>query len=113
MEYWAGLLGGIAAAAAFWLLDRYFLTLSPPYQIGGAIVCFFLFGGTGFWLFPRAPKSRVAPPGTRVASGLKGKNIKVTVDGVTTTGSGRVNILTDVDAKGDVTATAKKIDTKS
>ena len=102
MQYGAGIFAGITASALFWLLDKYILTLPQGYQVGGVIACFAVFGAAGYWLASRAPKKREAPAGTRVASGLKGNNIKATVDGVTATGGRSADILSDIDAKGDI-----------
>ena len=113
MHYGAGIFAGVTGSALFWLLDKYLLTWPQSYQVGGVIACFVVFGGAGYWLALRAaPKKPEAPTGTRVATGLKGKNIKVTVDGVTATGGGSADILSDVDAKGDIEADAKNIKTK-
>ena len=74
MHYWAGIFAGIAGGALFWLIGQYLLTLPQSYQVGGVIACFVVFGGAGYWLASRVPKKSEAPAGTRVATGLKGKN---------------------------------------
>jgi hypothetical protein len=112
MHYGAGILAGIASSALFWLMDKYILSLAQSYQIGGMIACFVVFGGAGYWLASRNPKRAGAPAGTRIATNLKGRNIKASVDGVSTTGGGGTDILSDIDAKGDIEADAKNIKTK-
>lgn len=112
MQYGAGISAGIAASALFWLLDKYLLSLPQSYQVGGVIACFVVFGGAGYWLASRAPKKPEGRTGTRVATGLKGNNIEVTVDGVTARGGGSTDILSDVDAEGDIKADVKNIKTE-
>jgi hypothetical protein len=75
MEYVAAMLGGIAASAAFWVIDKYSLNLPQSYQLGGMIACFVVFGIAGFWLSPRGvthppPVPTPLTPGARIASGL-------------------------------------------
>jgi|GEM_PF-6563175 len=111
MQFWAGIFAGIAASALFWLVDKYLFTFPHGYQVGGMIACFVIFGSAGYWMASRAPKKPERQHGTRVASGLKGRNVKVRVDGVTTTGD--ADIIADVDAKADIDADAKNIKTKS
>ena len=44
MQYIAGLLGGVAASALFWVVDKYLLVLPQTYQILGTIAAFLIFG---------------------------------------------------------------------
>ena len=99
MQYGAGIFAGIAASALFWLLDKYILALPQGYQVGGVIACFAVSGAVGYWLASRALKKTRVRAGTRVASGLKGNNVKVKVEGVTATGGGSADILSDVEAR--------------
>jgi hypothetical protein len=112
MQYGAAIFAGIAASAVFWLIDKSLLTLSWSYQVGGIIACFAVFGGVGYWLASRTPDQPQAPGGTRIASGLRGKNIKATVEGVTTTGGGNTDIMSGLNAKGDIDANARNIKAK-
>jgi hypothetical protein len=111
MQYAAALLGGLAASAAFWLIDKYMLLLPQSYQRGGMVACFVAFGVAGLWLTSRGPKPSGAMPGTRIASGLKGRNVKVSVDGAEVTGGRNTEVVTDVKAKGDIEAEVKNIKT--
>jgi hypothetical protein len=110
MEYMAALLGGIAASAVFWLIDKYLLALPQGYQIGGIVACFVIFGGAGFWLSSRGPTRRAL--GARIASGLKGRNVKISLDGVETSSQANSEILSDVSARRDIDMQAKNIKTK-
>lgn len=110
MEYVAALLGGIAASAVFWLIDKYLLILPQGYQIGGIVACFVIFGGAGFWLSSRGPTRPTV--GTRIATGLKGRNVKINLDGVETSGQSNTDILSDVSARRDIDMQAKNIKTK-
>lgn len=110
MQYAAAIFGGVAASAIFWLIDKYLLTLPQSYQIGGVIGCFVVFGALGFYLAMRVRARQRIPAGTRVASGLKARNVKVAVDGVRTTGAGNAEIVTDIDATGDVDAKVKNVE---
>ena len=112
MQYAAAILGGIAASAAFWLIDTYLLSLPNSYQIGGVIACFVVFGATGFYLARRLRVAPQKPTGTRVASGLKARNVKVDVDGVRASGVGNTEVVTNVEAEGDIDAKLKNIETK-
>ena len=112
MQYAAAVFGGVAASALFWLVDKYLLTLPQGYQIGGAIGCFVVFGALGFYLATRFGTAPRRPTGTRIASGLKAENVKVAVDGVTASGAGSTEVVTDVEAKGDIEAKLKDIKTK-
>jgi hypothetical protein len=110
MEYVAALLGGVAASAVFWLVDKYLFILPQSYQIAGIVACFIIFGGAGFWFSSRAATR--APLGTRIASGLRGRDIKVNLDGVETSGQANSEILSDVEARRDIDMQAKNIKTK-
>ncbi len=76
------------------------------------IACFAVFGGVGYWLASRSPAQPQAPRGTRIASGLRAKNIKATVEGVRVTGGGNTDVLSDLRGKGDIDANARNIETK-
>lgn len=65
MDFLRAILGGLAGDAIFWILDKQFLALSPPYQISGAIIVFLISAG-GLWL----ARERVAR-GLRLLSGSK------------------------------------------
>ncbi|MEA2760444.1 MAG: hypothetical protein QOH65_3057 [Methylobacteriaceae bacterium] len=110
MEFLSGLFSGVAAGVVFWLLDKLFFGLPPTYQIGGMVACFAMFAGLGYWFFSRSGNLRTRA-GTRVASGLKGRNVKVTLDGIMATGGSSADILSDVNAKRDIEAKAKDIKT--
>jgi len=112
MQYAAAILGGVAASAAFWLIDKYLLVLPQSYQRSGMVSCFVVFGVAGFWLASRGPKPSGARIGTRIASGLKGRKVKITVDGVNASGDGNAEVVTDVKAKGDIDAEVKNIKTR-
>ena len=109
MEYAAGILGGIAASAVFWLIDKYVLSLPQSYQLGGVVACFVVFGATGFWLASRGLNLSAGSSGARIASELRGRNVRVKVDGVRTDGHANTDVLSDVNAKGDIDAEAKNI----
>jgi hypothetical protein len=53
MQYLAALLGGVAASALFWVVDKYLLALPQTYQILGAVAAFSLFGLAGYLLASR------------------------------------------------------------
>lgn len=111
MQYVAGIFGGLAASAAFSLIDDSLLTLAPAYQLAGMVACFVTFGGLGFYLatwFGAAPQKS----GTRIASGLRARSVKMAVDGVRAWGSSTTDILTEVRARGDIDAKVKNIETK-
>ena len=110
MQYWAGLLAGIAGSAGFWLIDKFLFTLPQSFQIGGALACFIVFGATGFYLASRKRASPEKGTGTRIASGVRGKRVKITVDGVKA--SGATEVLTNVKAKDDLNANIKNVETK-
>jgi hypothetical protein len=110
MEYVAAVLGGVAASAIFWFIDKYLHILPESYQLGGMLVCFFVFGAAGFWLSSRLPAPGLS--GTRIASRLKGRDVKITIDGVEASGQGNSEVLTNVNAKGDIDADMKNIKTK-
>ena len=109
MQYWAAVLGGIAASALFWLFDKLFLRLHQSWQMVGMIGFFTVTGAAGYWLTSLASGKAAGSAGTRVASGLRGKNVHVKVDGVTTAGGMTTEILSDVDAKGNLKAEVKNI----
>jgi hypothetical protein len=113
MQFVAAVFGGIAASAIFWLLDKYLFTFPQPYQVAGIVVCFLLFGGVGYWLALRQPAARQSKAGTRVASSLKGRNVTVTLDGVSATGDTSADVLTDIGASRDINARAKDVEIKS
>jgi hypothetical protein len=112
MQYAAAILGGIAASAVFWLIDKYLLVLPQSYQLAEMVACLAVFGGAGYWLAsrvrPAAPK-----PGMRIVSGVRAKNVKARVKGVRTGGTGRTEIFTDIDAGGNVDADVENVETKS
>ena len=109
MQYGAAIFAGIAASAIFWLIDKYLLTIPDVYRAGGMLACFFVFGGVGYWLASRAP-DKLELPGTRIASGLRGRNIRLKVDHVDATGSGSAEITSNLRAKGDIEADVSNIE---
>jgi hypothetical protein len=111
MEYGAAIFAGIAASAIFWLIDKWSLTLTSSYQIGGMFACFVVFGGAGYLLTSRAARKPPGPAGTRIASGLRAKNMRVSVEGIKTAGQGSTDVLSDLRAKGDIDAAASNIET--
>ena len=114
MQFFAGIFAGIAASAIFWLLDRYLFTFSMSYQVTGMVICFLVFGGVGFWLASKGSQKVETPRGTRIASGLRGgRDVKITVDGVITSGDKNTDVLSDVDAKRDIEGSVRDIETKS
>jgi hypothetical protein len=112
MEYLGAVLGAVSASAAFWLVDRYLLSVPAVYHWSIMLGCLVGFGAAGYWVGSRVPRSSGSPRATRIASGLRGRHINATVDGVKASGGTSTDIISDVNARGDVEIGAKNIETK-
>ena len=111
MQYLSALFGGLASNVLFWLLQLKVLDLTQQdaYIVSG--VCFIVFGGLGYWLYSKssAPATSTATAGLNVQTGLKGKNVTAHAEEITGAPGATTNVITDLEAQGDINTTAKNI----
>jgi hypothetical protein len=112
MNYFAGLLGGVASNLIFWFLQTRVLDLRQRDAIIIAIACFVLFGFLGYWLTSKA-RAGATPQGeggVSIGTDIKsGKGVKVDATRVAGTPGAPTQIGTKIDADGEVEVKARDI----
>lgn len=100
---------GVAASAAFALIQRTYFPLSPTATIASLVLVFVIAAGLAMFLGKRAPDAQEKGEGTSIASDNETDGqAKLDVKDVDVKGSGDVSIGSGNKSKGDMTVKVER-----